>query len=366
MADREERFRRAHAVAAEAVTVPPEERAAFVASHPDCQCNEFAELMIGMARELRDESPRDSIRCAHLAVTAVEAYVEVGGQDGENIRALAWAELGNDHRILGDLRAAGLAFDRARELVRHASDPLVQAEAYSLEASYWDYMWEFQRADRLLKRAERLQRRFGTGTELAKILIQRAEPARATGRFQDAINLLESALRMLEIRENPRLALFGVHNLARCLIDAGASAFALTLLEKFGPVYRAFADPRTETKRGWMQGRALLQLGRISEAKPFLEGSKSRFAELESPYDTAWVTLDLTELYAAEGNWDSVEESAAETVQICRAHGVRAEALAAARLLLAATARRQASLDTVASLATAVRRHLAPAVRPHA
>lgn len=360
VADREERFRRAHAVAAEAVTVPPAERAAFVASHPDCLCNEFAELMIGMARERRGEAPRETIRLAHLAVTAVEAMAESGNGESDDLRALAWAELGNGHRICGDLRAAGTAFHHARRRLRFSSDPLTQSEVYSLEASYLDYRREFDDADRLLRRAERLERRLGTDESLAKIQIQRAACAQGSGRFLDAIDLLEAALRKLPPRENPYLCLAGIHNLAVCLIDLQAFGPALEIFRRFRPIYRAFGDPRFQVRRIWLQGRAHLGLGNLEESLRLLEDAHASFVALNSPYDVASVDLDLVAVYAREFRWEAVENAAAEALAICKTHRVDSEALAAAKLLYQAGARRQVSTETVGSLAAIIRRHLAP------
>jgi len=363
VAAREERFRRAHAVAAEVVTLPPAERRAFVAAHPDCLCPEFVELMIAMARERRGEEPRDSVRCAHLAVTAIEAYAGAGGRDGDDLRALAWAELGNAHRICGDLRSAGMAFHRARERVRYVADPLVRAEVYQIEASYRDYTCEFDRAVRLLRRAERLQVRFGTPNAVAVIRILRAEPARRTGHLIEAIDLLQSAFGLFNVREQPRLALIGVHNLANCLIDAGAFDTALGILRRFRPLYGTFGGPRDRALRALLEARAVRGAGLSSLAEAMLVEVRDRLVELESPYEIATVDLDLAEIYAVEHRWSDLETVAAETLALCTAYGVGTEALAAAKLLCDAAQRRQATAESVLGLVARLRDHLAPLTR---
>lgn len=360
VAAREERFRRAHAVAAEVVTLPPAERRAFVAAHPDCLCPEFVELMIAMARERRGEEPRDSVRCAHLAVTAIEAYVGAGGRHGDDLRALAWAELGNAHRICGDLRSAGTAFHYARERVRCAADPLVRAVVYQTEAAYCDYTCEFDRAMRLLRRAERLQARFGTPNAIALTRILRAETARRTGRLIEAIDLLRSALELLDIRDEPRLALVAVHNLAHCLIDASAFDAALGILRRFRPAYQAFGGPRDRALRALLEARAVRGAGLPALAEAMLVEVRDRFVELESPYEVATVDLDLAEVYAIEDRWSELEAVATETLALCTAYGVGTEALAAAKLLCEGAQRRQATAESVLGLVARLRGHLAP------
>lgn len=360
VAAREERFRRAHSAAAEAIVLPPAERRDFVAGHPDCLCPEFVELMIAMARERRGEEPRDSVRCAHLAVTAIEAYAGAGGRDGDDVRALAWAELGNAHRICGDLRSAGMAFHHARQRVRDAADPLVRAEVYQIEAAYRDYTCEFERAIRLLRRAERLQVRFGSPNSIALTRILRAEPARRTGRLIEAIDLLQSAVGLLDVRSQPRLALVAVHNLATCLIDAGAFDAALGILRRFQPAYEAFGGPRDRALRALLEARAVRAAGLYSLAEAILLEVRERFVELENPYEVVTADLELAEVYATEHRWPELEAIAGEMLELCTMYGVGAEVLASAKLLCDAAQGRQATAESVLGLLTNLRRRLAP------
>jgi tetratricopeptide (TPR) repeat protein len=360
ISEREERIRRAYEVAAEAVTVPPAERQAWVASRPDCLCPEFVELMIAMARERRGEEPRESVQFAHLAVSAAEAYVRAGGEDGDDARALAWAELGNAHRICGDLRRAGIAFDHARGRMRHSSDPLVRAEVYSLEASYRDYRREFVIADRLLRRAVRLERRLGTKDAVVKLQIQRAEIARRTQRYSEAIETLIPALRSIDARRFPRLAVVGIHNLSYCLLQIGALQEGLAILRRFRPAYIAFADPRLRARRAWLEAKALGWAEDLDESEMLLRAVLERFAELDCPYEVAIVHLDLAEICIAQNRWTDVEKIAAALLTICNASGVDTEGIAAIQLLKEAATRRQITSQALLDAMTAIRRNLAP------
>lgn len=362
VAEREVRIRRAHEVAAEAVTVPAAERQAWVASQPDCLCPEFVELMIAMAREHRGEEPRESVRFAHLAVSAIEAYIRIGAEDGDDVRALAWAELGNAHRINGDLRSAAIAFHHASERVRYVADPLVRAEVHQIEAAYRNYLRDFGTEDRLLSVAERLQRRFGTRHDLGLVLIMRAETARRTGDLNGAVERSLAGLRLINAREAPRLAITAIHNLSVCLIEAGHPRAAFDLLRRFKPAYEAFTGPRDRTRREWMQARAATGAGWDALGMELLLGVRERFAEMDCAYELALVNLDLASVCAKNRDHDLLQTLAAETLAICRACGMGTESLAAAVLLDEAARRRQASTVEIASLVDALRRHLAPEV----
>lgn len=358
--EREERIRRAYGAAAEAVTVPAAERRAWIASRPDCLCPEFVELMIAMAREHRGEEPRESVRFAHLAVTAAEEYVRAGGEDGDDARALAWAELGNSHRICGDLRLAGIAFHHAREKASLIADPLVRAEILSLEASFRDYNSEFEEAERLLLKAERLAHRTGTPSLRGRLLCQRAEVVRCIGRITDAIELLEDALQIINPRIDPQLALVGLHNLTYCLILGGHPKAGLRLLQRLRPAYLSFASERLIARKAWIEAEAHERLGDSDSAELLFETARDRFAELESPLDVALVGLDLARIHSLSDRWEEVERVALETLELCRSIGVRTEILAAAKLLVDVAARRQSEAEEVVSLILTLRRMLAP------
>lgn len=360
VAEREVRIRRAHEVAAEAVTVPAAERQAWVASQPDCLCPEFVELMIAMAREHRGEEPRESVRFAHLAVSAIEAYIRIGAEDGDDVRALAWAELGNAHRINGDLRSAGTCFGLARQRLRHVADPLARVEVLSLEASYHDNRREFEEAERLLRRAERLARRYGGDQLLGKLQLQRAEAVRCVGRVVEAIDILYSALRLINPRTEPNMALGGLHNLAHYLMLAGDPVAGLKMFRRLRPAYLVFADQKLSARRCWLEAKACIQLGETSIGEEMLERARAKLAQQGMLYEVTLIGLDLAELLADTGRWAEVESLAEETLELCRGIGVTTETIAAATLLVEAAARRQAGAKEALALLETLRQALTP------
>jgi tetratricopeptide (TPR) repeat protein len=353
--ERDERSSRAHAAAAEVTGLPAAERPGFVRSHPDCLATEFIELMIAIARERRGPAPEESVAYAHLAAAAAEAAHAAGAEVAEP-RALAFAELGNAHRICGDLRRAGIAFQLARERVRFVADPLVRAEIDSLEASYLDYCNEFAAAERLLRRAERLEQRYGSAHGVSKIRIKRGSVAQRLGEADRAIELLRSGLELVDSDQDPRLALVGIHNLAHALIDADRSDEALSLLRRHRTEYDRVGTATDRARLGWLEGRAACRAGLDQLGEASLEEVRDRFVELEMPYEAALVFLDLSEAYRRSGRWDEVEEAASATLALCRACGARPEALAAATLYLNAAEHRQGSAESFAALASRVRR----------
>jgi len=357
--ERDERTRRAHAAAAEATGLPPAERPGFVLAHPDCLEPAFIELMIAIARERRGPAPEESVAYAHLAAAAAEA-AHAAGRDVDDARALAFAELGNAHRICGDLRRAGIAFGLARERARFAADPLVRAEVDSLEASYLDYCNEFAAAERLLRRAERIERRLGTPHGVGRLFLKRGSLAQGRGDLAAAIFLYRSGLDLIDPGEEPRLALVGVHNLASCFIDAGEHDAALSLLRRHRSRYESIGTAADRATMGWLEGRAARTAGLLELAEATFEEARDQFVSLGRPYETGLVLLELAEIYAVERRWPELENVAAATLALCHANGIESEGVAAAMLLCAAAQRRQETAEGIATLVAAVRDHLAP------
>ncbi len=356
--ERDERSRRAHAAAAELMGLPAAERPGFAGGHPDCLAPEFVELMIAIARERRGPAPEESVAFAHLASTAAEAAHAAGADDVDDARALAFAELGNAHRICGDLRRAGVAFGLARERVRLVADPLVRAEVDSLEASYQDYCNQFDAAERLLRRAESAYRRFGSTHDLGRIHLQRGGIAMGRGDLTSAISFLRSGLGLVGVDEDPRLALVAIHNLATCLVDAAEPDAALALLRRHRAAYELLGSDADRAMLAWIEGRAARTAGVLGLAEASLDEAREQFVRLERPYEIALVLLELAELHATQGRWKDLEAAATTTLALCRSCGIHAEGVAAAALLSQAAQKQLESIESVAGLAALVRRHL--------
>lgn len=357
--ERDERTRRAHAAAAEVTGLPAAERPGSIRSHPDCLEPAFIELMIAIARERRGPAPEESVAYAHLAAAAAEA-AHAAGRDVDDARALAFAELGNAHRICGDLRRAGIAFGLARERARYAADPLVRAEVDSLEASYRDYCNDFAGAERLLRRAERIERRLGTPHGVGRVRLKLGNIAQGRGDLEAAIALYRAALDLVDPAEEPRLVMVGIHNLASCSIDAGQHDAALSLLRRHRSLFESAGSAADRALVGWLEARAARTAGLLELAEATFEEARDQFVSLRRPYETGLVLLELAEIYAVGKRWSELEKVAAATLTLCRANGIASEGVAAAMLLCTAARRRQETTEGIARLVAAVRDHLSP------
>lgn len=83
---------------------------------------------------------------------------------------------------------------------------------------------------------------------------------------------------------------------------------------------------------------------------------KARFAELEIPYDTALVCLELAVFYLQQDRTGEVKELARDMVKIFRAQKVDREALAAVLLFRDAAEKERATADLARRLAGYLKR----------
>lgn len=341
LAERDERILAAHAAASEVLALPVDERLDRLRTDRACQTVEFAELLIGLARERRFDAPREELRLARLALAAFAADRDRARDDGwATAHALAWAEVGNALRIGGELRTAAAAFHHARTAMRGSTDPAAEVDLLKLEASFLSYRREFARADRLLRRAERMQRHNATPEALARIWIGMADAASRSADFKRAISLLDLSLRFVDSRRSPHFVLGCVHNLAACLIEAGDWNGGLDLIERSRPAYEQFGDPRLQGRRIWVEAQARCRGGQTDRGELLLATARHRFVELACPYEITLISLELAMLYLHTGRWKQAEEAAVSARTLARAHGIESEGDAADAVLGDVSSRR--------------------------
>jgi tetratricopeptide (TPR) repeat protein len=86
----------------------------------------------------------------------------------------------------------------------------------------------------------------------------------------------------------------------------------------------------------WLQGKVDAGLGRTRQAAAAFEQVRRDFTERQMAYDGALVTLELAEVYLAEGRTQEVRALAEEMMWVFRSQGIHREALAALKLFFGA------------------------------
>ena len=304
--------------------------------------------------------PARAIDLAELAVRVSEFLVEVSYDPDWvlDLKARAWAYLGNARRILGELWSAESAFRRAEEHLGASmtGNPHVRAEVSDLKGSLRRAQRRLDEAEALADEAQSLYQEsddgHGVGISLikkAKILEERGEPERATA-------LLEAAALSLDGGRWPRLLLCLRHNLAFLLTDAGRPAEAAALLPEVRRLAVELGNPVDLVRLRWVEGRIALGLGESRAAESALREVQRQFFARSLGYDAALVSLDLAILYAEEGRTAEQKALAVEIMPVFESREVNREAMAALLMFQNAAHEERLTADLARQLAAFLKR----------
>ncbi|HEV7516683.1 MAG TPA: hypothetical protein VGR07_10320, partial [Thermoanaerobaculia bacterium] len=113
---------------------------------------EGCEALLSASRELRHQDPESMVFLAALAVGVAERLdSRSSSPDVSDLRARAWAELGNARRVANDLVGAEAALERSLARAEVGSgDPLLLARLLDLTASLYSDQRRFEQAFQLL------------------------------------------------------------------------------------------------------------------------------------------------------------------------------------------------------------------------
>jgi tetratricopeptide (TPR) repeat protein len=315
------------------------------------RCESFLER----CRSLRHSDPEGMQMLATLAVVLAERIEPRGIQETEiaDLRARAWAELGNARRVTGDLAGAetdlGRAFQRADQ---GSGDRPLLIHLMDLTASLFTDQRRFSEAFGLLDQVERMHRATGDLHATGRTLVSKGIAAGHALDPEEAIRFLAEALRLLDPRRDPKLVWAAVHNLLSFLVDVGRLVEARRLLTASRSLYTAYAEALDQLKARWLEGLIAAGLGENTAAEQAFGEVRAGFSEAELPYDAALVSLDLAAVWLRNGRHREITGMIDETVAVFRARNIRREAIGALLMLREACERQGATaalLRTVTS-----------------
>jgi tetratricopeptide (TPR) repeat protein len=272
----------------------------------------------------------------------------------EDLRARAWAHLGNARRILSDLRGAEQAFARAEHhLSLGTGDRLEKARVLDLLASLRNYQGRLEEATRLLNRAIAIYRRAEQRHLLGRALLNKAHVRIWAGDPQAALELLRQGLAHIEPERDVKLTLSAYHNLACVLDDLGEYDEAARVLERSRPLYLSCGHL---IQLHYLEAHLAMGMGRLAEAEAGLREVRADFAEQSMAYDAALASLDLAEVYLLQGRHAEMRELAQEMLSIFESREQHREATAALILFQKAAEAESVTMGLVHEVAGRVQR----------
>jgi len=316
----------------ELLALPPRERQAALRSDSRYAKPAVCDRLVEASFQAGFDDPARAVALAELAIELADRVdpAAYGRALALDVKARAWAYLGNARRLGSDLRGAQEALDLAQSLSNDGSgDPLEQARILDLKASLAADRGRFEEATDLLDMVIDIYGEIREPHRLGRALLGKGVVVGHQGDPATAASLIRRSLPLLDRESEPRLLLWASHNLAWFIDEAGRPEEAAAELESFAHLYDEFPDAAAHTRRLWLAGRIAAGLGRAEEAEAALREVQRRFAAEGDAYDAAVVTMDLAALLLELGRNREVAALAAETFPVLVAQEVHHHALAA-------------------------------------
>ena len=353
-----EEIDRAAALLGELLAESEPDRRNLIEIQPRFQALQLCELLLARSRDAWFTDAATAVEMAELAV-AVSGRLdtEYGESLIEDVRARAWACLGNALRISSDLRRAEEALGTAEEHNREAGeDAYTSAEILSFKASLRNSQGRFEEAAALLDDVIRVYREARDRHREGRALIKKGAARSYSGRHSEAIRLVRRGLSKIDAFEEPRLLVSARHNLIGYLNESGRHEEALRALEETRGLYLQLGERSHLVRLRWLEGRIQRDLGRLAEAEAALRDAREDLVRQGIAVDAAFVSLDLAAVFLKRGDSAELRRLALEMLPIFESRDIRDEAFAAFLLFRQAAEAEQVTLGLLQEMADALER----------
>ena len=275
---------------AELLQVPAERQHLLVANSQRFRTRVLCDLLVEESHETGFQSPWRAVELGRLAVLLADRLTaaECGGGDvQESLRARAWAQLGNAHRINSNLAEAESALTVAEELLSGGRVGFFdRARVLALLASLRRAQERFAEALQLFDRVVVIYKKLGQWNLLGRTLLQKSLVCGEAGDGETEMSLLRHALDLLDPQTEPRLFLAARHNLINALHESGRSREAFALLFHTRPLYLKMGDRMNLLKLRWLEGRVAAGLQRLEQAEAAFREVREAYARLENIFQS--------------------------------------------------------------------------------
>lgn len=313
----------------------------------------LCELLCRTSRGLAGQDPEQAVEIAELAVLVAEGLSEEDAVEERwlyQLRALAWAHLGNARRILGDLPRAETDFGASDQWWDAGDEGTGDALGYrpailDLKASLRVDQRRFGEARKLLDEAHDLYIEAGDSHLAGRVLLSQSHACLVNNELDEAIPLIQKAEGLIDPEREPRLLLCARHNLLDNLSKAGRFAEARAMLPQVQALSGSAGSRLDHVRLRWVEARIAAGLGEAGHARDAFSEARQGFLDQGIAYDAALVSLEFAVALLQDGRTDEVRELAAEMIPIFQSQEIHREALAALAVFQAAAAFDQATVE---------------------
>ncbi|HVR99755.1 MAG TPA: hypothetical protein VMW27_24240 [Thermoanaerobaculia bacterium] len=292
----------------------------------------FCERLVEECRKLVYIDPARAEELANLALTAAEQLEpRVYGRDLINdLKARAWASVGEVLRSLSDLRSADDAFATAERLIGEGTgDALEEACILELKASLRRDQRRIPEAHRLLDEAIAIYRQYRDFHLVGRGFAQKGRVHGAANDLEGAIRWLRKGLGLIDPTRERRLELSARHSLMLYLQESGQHREAWFLLKASRPEFLEHGGPLLGLRLRWLEGKIQQSMGFPEEAEHALVEARHGFIGQGIGFGAAMVSLDLATLYASQNRATEMRQLAEEMLPVFHSRDLHREAIAA-------------------------------------
>jgi tetratricopeptide (TPR) repeat protein len=298
-------------------------------------------LLQDRCQSLWFKEPARAVELAELEMAVINQLDEArcGSALAADSQALAWADLGNSYRILGDFQRAEMALRKAAEHQRLSGDLLTEAKILAFTASLRKqqgrYSESFANYDRVIEIARLGEDRYVEGQALIAKGNALGEQALAgMGDFHRSIRLLRKGMVRIGSTSEPGLMFMAQHNLANQLNAAGRSQEASQALEQNRHLYKDIGEEPSFAKLHWLEGSIAESVDRIQDAEISFRKARELLSHLQLAPGVASISLRLCLVLCRRGQRQEARQLMREVVPIFESLGTHAEESAAKLLSL--------------------------------
>jgi tetratricopeptide (TPR) repeat protein len=345
-------------LAAELASQPFAEQRQRIARDRRFHSAALVDLLLEQCAVLNREEPVRAEETARLALEVADRILQEERNHAlaNDLRARAWAYIGNTRRILADFKAAEAAMAKAESLLEQGSgDPLERARVLDLKASLLRSQRRFDFALATIDQVISIYRRIHENHRQGRALISKAMILGYAGEQEKGISLFFQALDLIDTRKEPRLALAALNNLLVDLTELGRYDEAEALL----PEIHKFLPMGTRAERLnvlWAEAQLESGLGQMDAAEAKLRLVRDEFVAEGIGYDAALASLDLAKIYLVQGRTAETRQLAAEMHTIFISREIHREALVALVFFQRAAEQERATVQLVEEVTSYLRR----------
>ncbi|MEA2601501.1 MAG: hypothetical protein QOF89_2493 [Acidobacteriota bacterium] len=216
----------------------------------------------------------------------------------EDLRARAWALIGNSRRVRFDLSGAEQAFaEGLNHLHEGTGDVFEYASFLELQASLLRLQSRFSDSLKLLQRASGLFKRIADEHHVGRILVQMAILHYRRERYDQGIPLLRRAIQLIDGSLEPRSLFCARHDLIFGLASKPESLLeAQVELARAHPLYVKFSQPWAQASLLCVEAKIARGTGRLGEAKGLLSAAHAELVAANLGYHASLLAAEIKAL----------------------------------------------------------------------